>query len=63
MNAGDDGKNPNWEPPEPLPGMSTLRMTNLLTRRIATTVVLHELRPIWQSLPCCVRSDTGPERA
>jgi hypothetical protein len=51
MNAGDDSKDPNWEPPEPLPGMSTRSMTDLVTRRIATGVVLQELSPIWQSLP------------
>jgi hypothetical protein len=35
MNAGDDSNDPNWEPPEPLPG-SARSMTNLVTRRIAT---------------------------
>jgi len=51
MNTGDDRKDPNWEPPAPLPGMSARSMTNLLTRRIATGVVLHVLSPIRQTLP------------
>jgi hypothetical protein len=42
VNAGDDSRNPNWEPPEPLPLMSARSMTNVLTRRIATGVVLQE---------------------